>query len=222
MEFLILAGFIGFLIFSVKRLVKIIKRETRRRSLTYQISDLVMNHRGKIICLDSETTGLDLTRDEILQLSIIDGNGKVLFNEYLKPSHRKSWRDAEAKHGISPDMVKDKPPISNHRDEISQIIEESSLIVGYNLIQYDLELLRKAEIIPHDKYVVDVMQNFSPIYGDWNPKYKNYTYKKLEVCAKYYKYPRYKAHDSLQDAKATLYSFYEMQKRKQIKIIDAV
>ncbi len=190
--------------------------------MTDQINVLVTKSRDKIICLDSETTGLDLSRDEILQLSIINGNGKVLFNEYIKPSHRKSWRAAEAKHGISPDMVKDKAPITKYSAEISQIIEETSLIVGYNLIRFDLELLRKAKIIPHDVYVVDVMQNFSPIYGDWNPKYKDYTYKKLEVCARYYKYPRFRAHDSLQDAKATLYCFYEMQKRKQIKFIDTV
>lgn len=32
--------------------------------------------KGKIICVDIETTGLDMTNDEILQISIINGRGK--------------------------------------------------------------------------------------------------------------------------------------------------
>lgn len=222
MEFLILGLFLALILHGIKRLLNPMKEKKYRSSVTNQINDLVKNSRRKIICLDQETTGLDLTRDEIVQLSIIDGNGKVLFNEYFKPLHRRSWRDAEAVHGISPEMVKDKLPITYHLGEITRIIEESSLIVGYNFNGFDVEILRRAGIIPNAKYVVDVMQNFSPIYGDWNPKYKNFTYKKLEVCAKYYKYPPYKAHDSLQDAKATLYCFYEMEKRKQIKIINSI
>lgn len=38
-----------------------------------------------IICLDTETTGLNHYDDEILQLSIIDGSGAILFSEYVKP-----------------------------------------------------------------------------------------------------------------------------------------
>lgn len=144
------------------------------------------------------------------------------FNEYIKPSHKKSWREAEELHGISPEMVKDKSPIAYHKTRITGILEESRLIVGYNLNGFDLKFLGEAGITPLAKYVIDVMQNFSPIYGDWNKTHNNYTYKKLEVCAKYYKYPRYEAHDSLQDARATLFCFYEMEKRKQIKTIDAV
>ena len=194
----------------------------QRPSLGMQINNLVLNSRNKIICLDTETTGIDLRRDEILQLSIIDGNGDILFNEYLKPLHRRSWSDAERVHGITPAMVRSQLPIIEYLPEIRKIIDDSSLIIGYNLTGFDLLLLRQAGINPCAKYVVDVMQNFSPIYGDWNPKYRNYTHKKLEVCAKHYKYPRYKAHDSLQDAKATLFCFYEMEKRKQIKTIDSV
>jgi len=219
MEFLILACFIALILFGIRFLIKAIKREKHRFSLRDQMSDLVMNDKSQIICLDSETTGLNPKNDELLQLSIIDGNGNVLFNEYIKPSHRKSWRKAEEIHGISPEIVKDKLSITNYKAEINRIIEGSSLIVGYNHYKFDLMFLRKAGIIPYSKRVVDVMENFSPIYGDRNPKYKDYTHKSLGVCAKYYKYPYYKAHDSLEDAKATLYCFYKMEKRKQIKII---
>lgn len=194
----------------------------RRPSLIGQINNLVENSRDKIICLDSETTGLDTSRDEFLQFSIIDGNGKILFNEFLKPLHRRSWGDAERVHGITPAMVKSKLPIIEYLPEIRKIIDDSSLIIGYNLIGFDLLLLRRAGITPINKYGVDVMRNFSPVYGDWNPRYKNYTYKSLEVCTSYYRYPSFKAHDSLEDSKATLHCFYEMEKRKQLRIIDEV
>lgn len=47
------------------------------------------------LIFDTETTGLDPMRDEILQLSIIDENENVLFNDYLKPLHKAKWPDAE-------------------------------------------------------------------------------------------------------------------------------
>lgn len=49
-----------------------------------------------IICLDTETTGLNHYDDEILQLSIIDGSGTILFSEYVKPVRHKCWTDAKA------------------------------------------------------------------------------------------------------------------------------
>ena len=55
----------------------------------------------RIICFDVETTGLDPKNDEILQLSIIDGNKNTLFNEYFKPERMKLWDQAQKVHGIS-------------------------------------------------------------------------------------------------------------------------
>lgn len=60
-----------------------------------------------IICLDAETTGLNLYDDEILQLSIIDGSGAILFSEYVKPVRHERWTDAEKVNHISPSMVKE-------------------------------------------------------------------------------------------------------------------
>jgi len=42
------------------------------------------------IVLDTETTGLHPQSDEILQLSIIDGNGSTLWNKLYKPSFQTS------------------------------------------------------------------------------------------------------------------------------------
>lgn len=45
--------------------------------------------KGKIICVDIETTGLDMANDEILQISIINGRGKTLYNSYIRPEHKR-------------------------------------------------------------------------------------------------------------------------------------
>ena len=45
--------------------------------------------KGKIICVDIETTGLDMANDEILQISIINGGGKTLYNSYIRPEHKR-------------------------------------------------------------------------------------------------------------------------------------
>lgn len=56
----------------------------------------------KSIVIDTETTGLDPFRDELLQVSIIDEEGNVLFDSYFKPLKHKEWSKAESVNHISP------------------------------------------------------------------------------------------------------------------------
>ena len=63
---------------------------------------------ARIIVFDTETTGVT-EDDEIIQLSIIDGNGKTLINEYVHPYWKKDWAAAARVNGITPEMVKDAP-----------------------------------------------------------------------------------------------------------------
>ena len=48
--------------------------------------------KSKIICIDIEATGLDRNNDEILQVSIINGRGKTLYNSYIKPEYTTEWK----------------------------------------------------------------------------------------------------------------------------------
>ena len=119
------------------------------------------------IVLDTETTGIDKYNDEILQLSIIDQDGKVLFNHYLKPTHTESWDRAMQVNHISPKMVATEKPISDYSDEINRILSEAKVIIGYN-VSFDLGMLEGSGIrIPWEKRTVDVMKEFAPIYGDF-------------------------------------------------------
>lgn len=58
------------------------------------------------VYLDTETTGLHPEEgDEILSLTIVDANGRLLFDERFKPKHKKEWPEAQAVNHISPDAV---------------------------------------------------------------------------------------------------------------------
>lgn len=166
-----------------------------------------------IICLDTETTGLNLDNDEILQLSIIDGDGEILFNEYIKPSHRKQWTKAERIHGIKPSDVKNCKTLLDYKDQIQEILLSADVIVGYNIVGFDLPMLFNNGIrndVKDGSVTVDVMLSFAAIYGDYNERTYSYKWKKLRECASYYSYKADHWHDALDDAKATLFCFYKI------------
>lgn len=164
-----------------------------------------------IICLDTETTGLNHYDDEILQLSIIDGSGAILFSEYVKPVHRECWTDAEKVNHISPSMVKDCKPLLYYAHTIQRILENADMIVGYNIHGFDLPFIFNSGIEYHAKensIVVDVMLAFAEIYGQ--KRYNEYKWQKLKTCAEFYSYSEGSWHNALDDAKATLFCFYKI------------
>lgn len=164
----------------------------------------------KIIVFDTETTGFYANGDDdILQLSIVDGNGKALFNEYFKPKSKEAWPEAEAVNGISPNMVKDAPYIESKADQLRKIFENADLVVAYNL-PFDENFINKNGIfIRDDQLTFDVMREFAPVAGEWNDYYGNWKWQKLVNCTEHYGFD-FKAHDSLEDAKATAYCFNRM------------
>lgn len=175
--------------------------------------------KDKILCFDVETTGLSREEDEILQLSIVDGTGKTVFNEYIKPTRHESWDGAEAIHGISPSDVADKPTIEEYKDTLNDIFKDVQLLVGYNNIYFDNAFLKEAGIqIPEDAKMYDVMLKFAPIYGEWNEMRQDYKWQKLAKCAEYYGFHGDgQFHDSLEDVRATLYCFNSMISEGQVK-----
>lgn len=162
-----------------------------------------------IICLDTETTGIS-PADEILQLSIIDGRGEVLFNDYFQPKAITEWPEAQMVHGISPDAVAQCPHIDGSIPRVNEILSNAKLIVGYNM-GFDLDFIRRAGItIPDGINQFDCMPEFAEIYGEWNSRFKNYKWQKLCVCADYFGYEGSAFHDSLEDVRATLYCYFAM------------
>lgn len=178
------------------------------------------------LIFDTETTGLNPEVDEILQFSAIDEYGNTLLNAYIKPSHTESWEIAMAINGITPEMVANKPCFDFYKDQIQWLFDRADELVSYNGI-FDIKMLRSHGIkISDDIKHYDVMRAFAPIYGeirknketgeevfkeDGTPVYK---WKKLSECAAYYGF-KFKAHDSMEDIKATLYCYEQIVKNKE-------
>ena len=169
-----------------------------------------------LIVVDTETTGLDASIDELLQVSIIDGDGNTLYNGYFKPEHTESWPKAEEVNHISPEMIANAPSIQSEMAAIGNILSRAKTIVGYNT-EYDLRFLQAAGWQrPEEQKIVDVMQDFAPIYGEWSEERGDYKWQKLSTCAAWYGYEWTErgAHNSLEDCLATLHCYKEMSKEK--------
>ena len=167
-----------------------------------------------IICLDTETTGLDRSKDEILQLAIVDGFGLPVFNEYFKPIHRQRWSKAEDINHISPAMVKNCKPLLHYGFVIESILKEADVIVGYNLHSFHLPFLFNSGIskkcLKETCIIIDVMLSFSKIYREYDSDVYGDGYQTLGTCASFYHYPSQVKNDALCDSKAVLYCFYKI------------
>lgn len=154
-------------------------------------------------------------KDEILQFSAINEKGEVLLNTYVRPVFHERWPDAVRINGITPDMVANAPTFSEVWEDIQAIFMSASELVSYNGIFFDVRFLDAEGIalpnVPH----YDVMLEFAPIYGEWSDYHGNYKWQKLTTCARYYGYT-FKAHDSLEDVRATLYCYNRMQKEEKV------
>lgn len=161
------------------------------------------------VVLDTETTGIKIESNEVLQVSIVDEEGNVLFNQLIKPAKRKRWDAATETNGITPEMVKDSLSLLDYAQEIEEILKSADLVVGYN-IEFDLKHLFNGGLDVGKIPYFCVMEQFAPIYGQYNEAFGNYTWKSLAICAKYFNYGKFRSHDSLEDARATLYCYKKL------------
>ena len=171
------------------------------------------------IILDTETTGFDPMADDLLQVSIISSDNQVLFNSYVRPVKNKVWPEAQAVNNITPEMVCNAPTVDEVKPQLREILTSADVIIGYNT-PFDLEFLRiNMGIAPRaDARIVDVMEDFAHVYKEWSEEKQRYKWQKLTKAAAYYSY-EFRAHDSLEDARATLF-VYEKMNEGEIAQVD--
>lgn len=122
------------------------------------------------IVLDTETTGLDYTRERIIEFAAVRlENGKIKdeFQTLINPEQhiRKS---SMAIHGISEDMVKDAPTEAEILPAILEFIGDYP-IVAHNAI-FDYSFLNEASLRVLNKEItntrIDTQQMFKEVYPD--------------------------------------------------------
>lgn len=149
------------------------------------------------VYLDTETTGLHPEEgDEILSLTIVDANGRLLFDERFKPKHKKEWPEAQAVNHISPDDVEHLTTIDAYMEQICRILDRiADEIVGYN-VAFDIGFLKAAgATINPDAAIIDTMQEFMDAFGNSNTGHR---YQPLSMAAERLGYNWTSAqHDSL-------------------------
>lgn len=137
-----------------------------------------------MIYLDTETTGLNCYRDEILEIAIIDANGKKLLDSLVKPVKKVTWQDAQAIHGITPDMVKNAPTLKALENEIKEIVQDQEVVI-YNA-DFDTSFLKN--LLDDVKAVHCCMVQYAEHIGDYSEYWEGNRWHKLSEAAYYVMY----------------------------------
>lgn len=158
------------------------------------------------VILDSETSGLEDA--EIIELAIIDVQGRTLLDTRIKP-HRpekilevNGGRSAYDIHGIHPDALVDKSTFKDMYPKLKQLLTGKTILV-YNEA-FDIPLLQgliESEGLEQIEFQSDcVMLWYAQWYGEWNNYWGNYKWQPLQGGD----------HSALGDCKATLECIKEM------------
>lgn len=97
---------------------------------------------SNILIFDLEATGLDTSRDQIIEIAIQIGIEKIIEHKTwrVKPL-RKISAEAQAVHGISQEDLKDCPPFHKIADEVRTFFQHAEIIVAYNA-SFDITMLQ--------------------------------------------------------------------------------
>ena len=164
---------------------------------------MTFNLEKPIVFFDIEATGLNVVKDRIIQLAMIKYvPGQLLPDEMtllINPGPVLISEEAFAVHGISAQMLANKPTFDQVADKIWEFIGNSDL-AGYNSDRFDIPMLMEEfarvgkEFSLDNRDTIDVQK----IFYKMEPRtlaaaYKLYCDKEME-----------NAHDALADVKATV------------------
>lgn len=172
------------------------------------------------IYLDTETTGLDPAHDDLLEIAIIGDSGEVLLNTLIKPSSNNPiWPEAEAIHGITPEMVQDAPVLSEIAPRIEAAIKGREVII-YNA-SFDQGFL--GSLLSSANSIKCCMEAWAEHVGDWSDYHGSYTWQKLTEAAHavHFEWPG-EAHRALADSLACRAVWLYLVDPDERKRVDAI
>ncbi len=99
-------------------------------------------YEGRIVIFDVESTGLDVTKDEVVQIAAMElQDGKVVhsFERFIKP--QTTVGDSALVHGFSDEFLEAHGQSANEVFQDFLQFIDGALLVGHN-VQYDLKIVR--------------------------------------------------------------------------------
>ncbi len=156
------------------------------------------------VYIDTETTGLDRSA-EVIEISIIDFDGSILFSSLVKPSIPIP-AGVQRIHGISNEMVASAPVWPILWPKVRSFLY-GRVIGAYNA-PFDLKMMQQS----HARYrlpwldslnMLDILPLYSDYQGVWDPDRRSMKYFKLEEAGAFFKIPLPNAHRSAADALLT-------------------
>jgi len=159
-------------------------------------------NKGNIVVFDVESTGIDVTEDEIIQIAAIKINqkGQVVdkFERFLK--NNKSVKDSEHVHGFSDEFLRENG--ENKEVVLKEFLKyiEGTVIAGHN-VQYDINILTSELVrISLGKPGFISFYDTLDIYRRFYPNLANH---KLETLSKYFNTENRPSHNAMDDILAT-------------------
>ena len=157
---------------------------------------------NNIVVFDVESTGTDVTEDEIIQIAAIriDNKGKVIdkFEKFL--INKKSVTTSYKIHGFTDDFLKENG--EDKKKVLKEFIEFSkdSIIVGHN-VQYDINILNSE--LSRNNLVKHNFKGFYDTLDIYRRFYSNVENHKLETLSKVFNTENKPSHDAMDDILAT-------------------
>ncbi len=149
---------------------------------------------------DLETTGLDVSKDRIVEIAIIKVNTDGTTEEYHKRINPEMMISEESTsiHGISNEDVKDAPTFADLAQEIADFIADADL-AGYNSNKFDIPLLAEELLRVGNSFDLSVKQ-----FVDVQNIFHKMEQRTLVAAYKFYcDGDLQNAHNAMYDTKAT-------------------
>lgn len=88
--------------------------------------------RERVLFFDLELTDV-YVHDEIISISICDGNGTVLMDTLVRPLRKKKWKRTERIHGITPEMVANAPLLADLIPTLKELFANADELIAFGV-----------------------------------------------------------------------------------------
>lgn len=134
------------------------------------------------VYLDTETTGLSASGDEIVEISICNDMGQVIINSLVRPTRHTEWPEAQEIHGISPDDVQNAPSLGELMPAVLDAIKGKRVVI-YNS-EFHYEFLPKSTFNSSAELRC-CMFRFAEVRGEWSDYFCDWRWQTLTAAAEH-------------------------------------